>query len=156
MKTLGSQWQQLDASDQEKWLTVAARYPKLEAEEQQRLQARMAQWAQMSPAQRTQVRIGWQDAQRVKPQERQAKWERYQALTEEQREALKLRASQRPARLIVPAAGQSLPPLMAQARAGVSTITPGSRSAPSPLHPLPLSRLDPQTLLPKSGTPHKQ
>ena len=150
LKALGPQWRQLDATDQEKWLQVAARYPKLQAAEQQRVQARMTEWAQMSPTQRTQVRIGWQEAQRVTADERQAKWERYQALSAEQRELLKLRASQRHQRITKTATAQPLTPLMTQARAGASTVTSGSRSAPSLMQPLPLARLDPQTLLPKS------
>jgi hypothetical protein len=149
LQALGSQWKQLDATDQEKWLQVAARYPKLQAEEQQRLRARMTEWALLSPAERSKVRIGWQEAQRVGVMERQAKWERYQALSADQKEALKLRASQRQLRSAGSAPERAAAPVIGPARAGASTVGPGSRSAQSRLHPLAKARVDPQTLLPK-------
>lgn len=55
----------------------------------------MKDWAQLSPAERQRVHQGYQAAQRVSAAERQAKWERYQALSPERRQALQERAAAR-------------------------------------------------------------
>lgn len=149
LRPLGAQWAELDAATQEKWLKVAARYPSLAADEQQRLQLRMAEWSRMSPQERQRARIGWQDAKRVTAAERQAKWERYQALPQEERQALQERAAQRRA----PAAQKPATPLLVQASPGVSTV-PLTQLAVKPAaprkRPLDLKDLDPVTLLPKA------
>ena len=49
---LGREWHQIDAARKQKWLEVASRFPTLPAEERARIQARMAEWARMSPAER--------------------------------------------------------------------------------------------------------
>lgn len=151
LRPLGAQWSELDAASQEKWLKVAARFPQLTPEEQQRLQLRMAEWSRLSPQERLRARIGWQDAQRVKAAERQAKWERYQALTQEQRLALQERAALRRS----PAAQKPATPLLVQAGPGVSTVPLTQRAAkPSTpavtKRPLQVADLDPATLLPKA------
>lgn len=56
---LAKEWDQLDGARKGKWLEIAARYPSLSAEHQQRLRERMAEWAQMSPAERQRARIGY-------------------------------------------------------------------------------------------------
>jgi len=160
---LESHWSQLDAATQEKWLNVASRYPTLSPEEKHRLLQRMAEWSRLNPSERQKARIGWQDAQRVNAAERQAKWERYQALSPEQRQALKERAAQRQAAIQAPTAGAGTPPtspvapLLMQARPGVSTVQIGptkpraqNASAPGPRKPLHLADLDPITLLPQA------
>lgn len=149
LRPLSAQWSELDAATQEKWLKVAARYPSLAADEQQRLQLRMAEWSLMSPQERLRARIGWQDAKRVTAAERQAKWERYQALPQEERQALQERAAQRRA----PATQKPATPLLVQAGPGVSTV-PLTQLAAKPVaprkRPLDLKDLDPVTLLPKA------
>ncbi|MBH9577844.1 DUF3106 domain-containing protein [Inhella proteolytica] len=149
LRPLAGQWSELDATTQEKWLKVAARYPNLAADEQQRLQLRMAEWSRLSPQERLRARIGWQDAKRVTAAERQAKWERYQALPQEERQALQERAAQRRA----PAPQKPATPLLVQAGPGVSTV-PLTQLAAKPVaprkRPLQVSGLDPVTLLPKA------
>lgn len=81
-------WDSLDASRRRKWLDVAGRLPKLQADEQARMQERMRDWAGLTPAERQQARIGFQVTQQVKSDEREAKWAAYQALPAEKRQEL--------------------------------------------------------------------
>lgn len=82
-------WSQIDAPRRAKWLVVASRFPTLPADERARLQARMTDWARMTPAERSRARLQFQEAQQVSPTDRQAKWQAYQALPEAERQALK-------------------------------------------------------------------
>ena len=81
-------WPGIDVDRKRKWLEVAARFPKMPPDERDRVQARMTEWARMTPQDRGRARLGFQQAQGVAPQERQAKWDAYQALPPEQRRQL--------------------------------------------------------------------
>jgi len=143
---LEKDWDKLDEFRKGKWLEVAARYPSLPAAEQTRLQERMHDWARLSPVERQRARVGFQVAQQVKPDERQAKWEAYQALSPEERQALAEKARKKQARKAaelpaptldingvqtksnrVPTAakvalGKSVAPSVVQAKSGASTV----------------------------------
>lgn len=92
---LASQWRHMDAASQETWEAIAKRYPHLSAAEQSRLRERMQQWASLSPAEREQARRGYAQAQRVPREDRAAKWERFQSLPPEKKQALLERAEAR-------------------------------------------------------------
>lgn len=81
-------WASIDANQKAKWLEVASRFPKMPADERRRVQARMAEWARLSPAERTTARMSFQEIKQIPRQEKQARWEAYRALTPEQRQAL--------------------------------------------------------------------
>jgi hypothetical protein len=85
-------WPTIDASGRDKWLEVAGRFPSMSGAERQRVQDRMAEWSRQSPKQRAQTRLQFQEARQVSPADRQAKWQAYQALPEEQRRELADRA----------------------------------------------------------------
>lgn len=85
-------WSSLDASRQSKWLEVAARFPRMSAEDQRRLQERMTQWTRLTPAERERARLQYQETRQLPADEKRARWEAYQALSEEQRKALAQRA----------------------------------------------------------------
>lgn len=90
-------WASLDESRKEKWLVVAGRYDRMPPAERQRVSERMAQWARMSPTERGQARLQFQQAQQLSsPQDRQALWDAYQALPDDKRRELAERA--KPAR----------------------------------------------------------
>ncbi|MCY7316985.1 MAG: DUF3106 domain-containing protein [Rubrivivax sp.] len=90
-------WARIDEQRRSKWLEVAARFPTMPADERQRLQQRMADWARMTPAERGSARLQFQEARGLSPDEREAKWQAYQALPDTEREALADRAK-RPAK----------------------------------------------------------
>lgn len=88
-------WNSLDDPGRSKWLVVAARFNALPPEDQSRLHERMRAWARLSPAERQQARIGFQVAQEMGADRRQAKWEAYQALPSEKRLELADKAAQK-------------------------------------------------------------
>jgi hypothetical protein len=93
---LQNDWSSIDAPRKAKWLDLAARYPKLSADDQQRLQTRMSEWARLSPQERAQARLNFQQAKQLPKQERQDQWDAYQALPESERKALANRAAATP------------------------------------------------------------
>ncbi len=97
LRPLERDWSTIDAPHKQKWLEIAARYPAMPPAEQQRVSARMAEWVKLSPAQRGQARMNYQEARQVTKEERHARWEAYQALTPEQRSKLAARAAPAPA-----------------------------------------------------------
>ena len=137
-------WDDLEDSSRSKWLRIASRFAAMPAEEQLRLHERMRAWARSSPAERQQARITFHAAQQMAADERQAKWEAYQALPPEKRQELADKAAQKrvakpPARRIaandgpqpksnlVPAAlkGQAVKavtPSILQAKPGATTV----------------------------------
>ena len=82
----------IDAPRKAKWLEVASRFPAMPAADQQRLQERMAEWARMTPAERGRARLSFQESKLLSPEQKQARWEAYQALPDEERKALAVRA----------------------------------------------------------------
>lgn len=176
---LQSQWNSIEDGRKRKWLDIAARYPRMTAEQQQRLRDRMAEWAAMTPTQRNAARIQFETARLVPPDERQARWDAYQALPEAQRQALAEQAARRapaarvaarpdPIRseaksnIVQPAAGspppRSVAPATVQANVGASTRPINQRPTP-PRHQQPgLPKIaaspgfvDSATLLPQRG-----
>jgi hypothetical protein len=92
---LKDDWMSLSQERQRKWLEIAARYPRMSAEEQQRLQRRMTDWAQRTPEERHNARLQYREARRLHPDDRRARWEAYQAMTQQQRDALAEEAAPR-------------------------------------------------------------
>ncbi|MCV2355052.1 DUF3106 domain-containing protein [Paucibacter sp. B2R-40] len=95
LQPLEHDWDGLDTARKSQWLEVATRFSALPAEEQWRLQERMREWARLSPAERQQARIGFQGAKKIGADERQAKWQAYQALPAEQRQQLADKAAKK-------------------------------------------------------------
>jgi hypothetical protein len=86
-------WQGIDALRKQKWLEIAARFPNMPADERQRVQDRMTEWARMSPEERGRARLQFQEVRQISPQDRQARWDAYLALPAEERRALAKSAS---------------------------------------------------------------
>ncbi len=93
LKPLERDWASINANQKQKWLEIAARFPALPADEKTRIQARMAEWAQLTPEQRSQARVNFQQAKQVAPQDRQSQWEAYQSLSPEEKRKLAARAT---------------------------------------------------------------
>jgi hypothetical protein len=86
-------WQGIDALRKQKWLEIAARFPSMPADERQRVQDRMTEWARMTPEERGRARLQFQEVRQISPQDRQARWDAYLALPVEERRALAKSAS---------------------------------------------------------------
>lgn len=90
---LKDDWSSIDSPRKAKWLDLAARYPKMPPSDQSRMQARMTEWARLSPQQRAQARLNFQQAKQLPNQDRQNQWDAYRALPESERKALASRAN---------------------------------------------------------------
>ncbi len=97
LQPLKEQWGTIDAVRKQKWRDIAERFPAMTADQQARTSSRMADWAAMSPAQRNAARLQFEQVRQMPASERQARWDAYQSLPTEQREALVKQAETRPA-----------------------------------------------------------
>lgn len=170
-------WPSLDAARKSKWLEVAIRFPTLPAADQQRVHERMSEWARMSPAERGRARLSFQESKQFSPEQKQARWEAYQALPDDQRKALAERGQPRAAGGTAPSASTSaakpaatvrpsasaaatrpVAPTMVQAKPGATTTLMTTAAEP-PAHHRPgqpkiaaqPGQVDRSTLLPQSG-----
>lgn len=175
LRPLQGDWPGIDAAGKQKWLEIAARFPSMRPDERELVQQRMTEWARLSPAQRGQVRLQFQEARRIPPEQRQARWDAYLALPPEERAALAKKSrsvppAPNPAAAAVlpnqkvnvvnapskPANPKPVAPTVVQARPGATTTLISKTPAP-PLHEkagepkiaVPPERVDRTTLLPK-------
>ncbi|HEU5293531.1 MAG TPA: DUF3106 domain-containing protein [Burkholderiaceae bacterium] len=175
---LQNDWPSIDGPRKAKWLELAARYPKMPPDDQQRLQARMTEWARLSPQERAQARANFQQVKQLPQQERHDQWEAYRALPESERKALASRAATKgtePAgkptpepsskRNIVANPSLSAPPVkpvaptVVQAAPGATTTLVTRQPAPPAHQQAGLPKIaatpgmvDRNTLLPQRGT----
>lgn len=127
---LARDWASIDSQRKTKWLEVASRFPKMPADEQQRVQARMAEWARLSPAERTNARMNFQETKQLSREEKQARWEAYQALPAEERQALAARHHPAAADKPKAAASAAAPITVAQPK---QNLVPSAKAASGPL-----------------------
>lgn len=166
-------WSSIDAPRRTKWLEVAARFPAMPAADQKRVQERMAEWARMTPSERGRARLSFQESKQFSPEQKQAHWEAYQALPDNERRALADRnqpsavdksASAAPAKHSRAASATStsgtkaVTPTLTQAKPGATTslmtatIDPPAHHRPGqPKIAAEPGLVDPSTLLPQSG-----
>lgn len=152
-------WDANDAPRKMKWIEVADRFPGMPADERRRVQERMAAWAAMTPSERARARVQFQETRRIGAEERQARWQAYQALPEDERKrfaqaakkpppAPSASASSKIATAAKPDPGNAkrnlvatspslaprvVAPTMVQAKPGASTTTVATQAKP-PLH----------------------
>jgi hypothetical protein len=93
LQPLAPDWPSISTDHKIKWLELASQWPKLSPNERQRIQERMAQWTTLTPQQRGAARAQYKQAQELAPVDRQARWEAYQALSEDERKGLAARAA---------------------------------------------------------------
>lgn len=175
---LARDWAGFNELRKAKWLDVAARYEKLSPDEQQRLQERMVEWAKLSSAERSRARLTFQENKQLTPEEKQARWDAYNTLTDDHRKAI-VEYGKRPETPVAPTpnstkggmpsparsafAPESAPPprvnpvspTLVQAKPGATTMpiskatTPGNRPQTAPTRIIANDgRVDRSTLLP--------
>lgn len=178
---LQAEWPLIDTGRKQKWLEVASRFPSMSAEDRERVQVRMGEWVRMSPAERGRARLQFQETRQLSPQDRQARWEAYQALPSTERNALAAKGStlpdkparpaspkaatpaEAPKRNLVtvapaPAPNRPVAPTVVQATPGATTTLMSKAASPPPHHQPGLPKIaatkgfvDPATLLPTRG-----
>jgi hypothetical protein len=154
-------WDTLDGPRKRKWLEVAQRFPSMGEDERRRVHDRMGEWVALSPQQRTLARINFRTAKEVPASQRLDRWESYQSLSPEERQALATQAQKLEARNAPTPRQPASVPVSAttkQVRPGATTVPVTQRPQPT-WHQQPglpkiatSSRfIDPQTLLPVAG-----
>ena len=93
LEPLERNWSSLDAQQRRKWLELTTRVPKMSPDERARIQTRMTEWARLTPEQRGQARLNFQEAKQLPARDRQARWDAYQSLSPEEKKQLAARAS---------------------------------------------------------------
>jgi len=141
LKPLERDWSGIDLPRKQKWLELSARFPRMSADEQSRVQARMAEWAKMTPQQRGQARLNYQDAKQVPAKDRKDRWESYQALSPEQKRQLAARA----ARPVAPASASAFAEAARKPAAPVVREAPLAKSnlVPNPAFAVPRKQVEP-------------
>ena len=133
LRPLEHEWSGIDLRSKQKWLELSTRFPKLTPPEQARIQDRMTEWTNLTPRERGEARMHFQEAKQLPTQDRQARWEAYQALTPEQKQQLAARAA--------PAAEAARKPASASARndKGARDALPQAKSniVPNPAYAAP-------------------
>jgi len=96
LASLEASWGQLSAGHQRKWIALSANHPQMTADEKDKLQARMVQWAALSPKEREQARLNFANTKKIPSDGRTATWETYQALSDEEKKAFAQSAPKKP------------------------------------------------------------
>lgn len=97
LKPLADSWDAMADGHKRKWLALSQTFPRLPEPEQAKMHARMAEWAALKPKQREQARLNFAETKKIAPADRAANWEAYQALTDEEKKELALKARKKPA-----------------------------------------------------------
>lgn len=97
LQPLAAQWTTISEAQKRKWLALSQNYPKLPAAEQAKLHSRMTEWVALSPQDRSAARLNFAATQQLTPDDKKAKWEAYQALSEEEKRKLAAKAAPKPA-----------------------------------------------------------
>ncbi|VWX63577.1 conserved exported hypothetical protein [Burkholderiales bacterium 8X] len=128
---LAQLWNGLTEQHKRKWLAVSRNFSEMPEDDQAVLHSRMNEWAGLSVQERAQARHNFAEVKRIPADERKAKWEAYQALSDEQKRELAARSSARPpgaTATIQPTPAAKLAPLPAYAEGH----TPRIQLAPPP------------------------
>ena len=124
LKPLENDWAGIETPQKQKWLELSARFPSMSADEQVRVQTRMAEWAALTPRERGQARMRFQEAKSLPATDRQARWDAYQALPAEERQQLAARAK------VSAAASAAMGDASAKAQASTGRSSKSTRDAP--------------------------
>jgi hypothetical protein len=141
---LAGSWNTLTEAHKRKWLALSQNYPQLPPAEQARVHSRMAEWAALSPQQRTQARLNFAETKKVPLEDRKAAWEAYQSLPPEEKR--RLAAGATAAKPPPPPTAAAVQPVPQQKLARVPRPkVNGPRIAAAP------DKVDHNTLLPQPG-----
>lgn len=147
LRPLAALWPKLPTEHQRKWIALAHNFERMAPDEQATLQSRMAEWARLTPAQRTRARLGFGEVRQVPADEKRAKWEEYQALPAEERDRL-AREQPRPPAGAAPALRPAPPSRIVRPAVPAPAPDAGTLALPNPARPgVPVDR---NTLLPQA------
>lgn len=142
---LAAQWDALSASQKRKWIALSKNYHELGASDQTLMHARMDDWVKLSPQQRRTARLNFAETKRLSTDEKQQKWEAYQALSPDARHKLTESAPSLP-----PGAAVAVRPVPPKKLATVPMTGPDAEARPKLAAP---NQINPHTLLPQRINP---
>jgi len=85
---LAPHWAQISPAQKNKWLAMSNNFDNLSTKEQAILHERMAEWASLSPQQRAQARLNFNQTKTLDADAKKTQWEAYQALSPEEKKKL--------------------------------------------------------------------
>lgn len=88
LQPLAANWASLSDGQKRKWIAVSTNFAQFSPADKTKLHGRMTEWASLSTQQREQARINFAQTKTLTPSDKQAKWESYQALPPETKQAL--------------------------------------------------------------------
>jgi hypothetical protein len=101
LRPLAPGWDTISEAQKRKWLEISKGYPSLTPEGQSIMHSRMTEWVGLSAQQRAQARLNFAKTKELSkeltPEEQQAKWQTYQALSDEEKQKLAAKANPKPA-----------------------------------------------------------
>lgn len=106
LSPLEADWNRIEEGRQKKWLVIADKFSMMAAEQQARVQSRMREWVALRPEQRRIARESYLQAKELDPAQKNAKWELYQHLPEDEKQRLAEAAAKKKRLAALPA----LPP----------------------------------------------
>lgn len=100
LRPLAPGWDTINEAQKRKWLEISKGYPSLTPEGQSIMHSRMTEWVGLSPQQRAQARLNFAKTKELSneltAEEKQAKWQSYQALSAEEKQKLAAKAAPKP------------------------------------------------------------
>ncbi|HSV60574.1 MAG TPA: DUF3106 domain-containing protein [Variovorax sp.] len=136
LSPLAPHWNELHVAQKRKWIALSRNFDSMSAEDQAVLHSRMTEWAALTAQERTRARLNFAEVKRLAPKdEQQAKWEAYQALSEEEKRKLAARAGSRPpsaAAPVRPVPAQKLAPVPSGQNAPRIQLAPTPATTPAP------------------------
>jgi hypothetical protein len=137
---LAPHWAQISPAQKNKWLAMSNNFDNLSPREQATLHNRMADWAALSPQQRAQARLSFNETKTLGADQKKSQWEAYQALSQDDRKKL---ASQQTTKIQGAAtASQATSPQKVIPLQGKSPPTESANKS------VPIIVIDKKTLLP--------
>ena len=85
---LAPHWAQISHAQKNKWLAMSNNFDNLSNKEQAILHERMAEWVSLSPQQRAQARLNFNQTKTLDADAKKTQWEAYQALSPEDKKKL--------------------------------------------------------------------
>jgi len=145
LEPLAGNWSTMHPAQKRKWIAISRNFDSMTPADQEILRSRMTEWATLTAQERTRARLNYAEVKRLAPEEdRKAKWEAYQSLSDEEKRKLAERAGSRP-----PSAAAPVRPAQVQKFAPVPSATadnqfpPRIQLAPPPAPPARVSPIVP-------------
>ena len=85
---LAPHWAQISQAQKNKWLAMSNNFDNLSTKEQAILHERMAEWASLTPQQRAQARLNFNQTKTLDADAKKTQWETYKALSPEDKKKL--------------------------------------------------------------------